>query len=1597
MIKINFIAFFLLLTIFLFLPQFVPGSNAFGSQDGLRTDQAYIDVEKYTLWLELFPQRHAISGEVEIEVAAGNEAAASSGEIVLYLHEDIALRELCLYPGGETPDYKRFSNTIKFRTAHKFDKIYASFYGDPSRYITPKNSFTYIGPEGCYFDDLCAYFPRAGFDVKSRFEAFITHYDDWQIISQGEGAPATDVKTPDRAFKAGSEQRRTVTTRVVNNKKTRCHTLAAGPYIKKSKKDIKPYGYNVSAYFFENEREAAEAHLDEAINILNYYREHYGSNGIKKLSVVEVEKVFPGGYGPEEVVYITASAVNGGAVDYQLLAHEIAHQWFGNFVMGEFPGSNFLNEAFATYASLEYIKDRRAKYYHREYEKARRQYLSYRSEAATREITIEAAKTAEGGRDYQAIIYYRAMMVLKNLLYFMAKAAEVKESNIIAGFLEKYAEQTVTVDEFKNFLFNTNDGIFSKISLRDRKSFEAAKFYFDKFYCTTAAVELQVKEALIKEPGASARGITLCAMTIERMDEIQRDIDIIIGFYNGADNELICKKSFIIKRGTNKLDIALDGFYKDVKYRIDEENAYPLSYKIHCFGERIGGSEKLVIYDASEAVSSRFSSLCRELALQAGDNVKSDRTFNANDFLKYRDILLIGNFADSPLAGLINSAFNFRISPEKIETQKCFNREVFYFKNGTAAKFTAKNPFIDGGALTAVLFFDRAAAGAYNKLQSGLDDFCVYDTKTKELITGNYNYGLCGTFETAGGIKLLYGGAGLNGNIIAARPSAFILDLYNPMDSTVEAEIEIAAGKRRGEVPANAAIALPPRRITRHESFPFIFNRQAIDYKIKNKNGAPIYEGTLSAKSFSPGCDSFAVAASKDEEFNKISAAINFLNSNTASNAAYPGRRRQANIINADFENCPLNPVCYNAFKAVILNNYDLAAARPGFAGALKSYAASGGRVIISGGEMSLICSEATKTFMQEIFGAKISSSTLYSFDDSIAGVRARQFQPGFYMFCEQPWHDCLMPSHARTQTSNSALSAKKTLSAPGDNPVITYGRKNFHGGRIEEAVPLFGSKLIMRRFGGGVFYYLPYDFSDDLLGRSFENSYILTVALHGGPFTGGPLISGETPERIFFDPQEHPWPFTVSYFLIFIFAYISALAAVYIRAAKNKSGGGYLFELAGVVCFFSISLPAAVYFFTLTDCPPQALGFTEISDGFCGPGYETVYYKIWPGNKIKSEIEFDGRFVSHNYSSSYSNKIEFFHTKNGFKLNIYNPLIFHPLILATRNVIQPCAADSPLSIKAIRPADKNFFCVRISPDTFNYLNISGEAALLIKTPNGFFTALHACRGAAEYSFANARILDFNAACGEIKETLALPLSLTYAMREAINEYSEKIGDKSKPVIFILSGGEFGLKESGAADGSKSENGFNKYKKLNIAAAPLDFIDEKQSVIPDFSFCRKAVNINGTLYTRLYLNSAHYINSLLERGAGGAANLCAYINIKIPDGSTRNEIENYADFFIKSFDDNFKINDMPPNSSYIKYKADEIYKGDIFLNIIHDNKKNFSYNIADRTLTIKIINLSHYLNYNLYDAGGEIAFFINNAALTWKQEPVDFNVSIKYE
>ncbi|HBC73464.1 MAG: hypothetical protein A2008_02995 [Candidatus Wallbacteria bacterium GWC2_49_35] len=1528
-------------------------------------NRKYIKVDKYAVRLDLFPEKHMVSGEVDIFPVPGAEF---SGEVVLNLHSDMDVRTLSTYPGGKTPGHRRKDDLITFSCDGPASKISVSFYGDPSRYITPKNSFTYIGKEGCYFDDLCAYFPRAGFGGKSAFELSVTHPENWKPVTQGERAWTLDLRN-------GRAE-----TRFANVKKSRCHTLAAGPYIRTPAADVGDF--EINAFFYARDSEAASAHLSEAAAILNFYRSRYGDDGIKKLNIVEVEKVFPGGYGPEEVVYITAAVVDGKKVDFELLAHEIAHQWFGNFVMGEFPASNFLNEAFATYASMEYTKEKHPGEYQQKYDEMRREYIAYRYHAGTGEVSIDAAaRDPRLGYAWQILLYYRGMMVLNATLHLLERAAGMKQHEIISKYLAFFADKTVTVDEFKKFLFDGKSSLYSPAGVRDENALRKAAADFDDFYYATAAVELSVKSAVT---GAAANGRSAARLAITRHDGIGRDFEVGVAVYGCAAGDAnladlrIAEKTLVLKRGENMVDFELDAGYGAYKYFIDEENNNLLYYKLPVFTGRGPDTESIAVLGVPEGEPERFGELCRELAGNAGYKVISDGNFDPGDLFKYRDILLIGNFRNSPLKDIFNCAFNIRTGERVITTRNCFNHGSFDFVEGVSAKFTMKNPFIEGGVVNAVLFSGAQALGGYTKLRSGLGDFCFYDSYRKKLKTGCFNQGFSGEFEKNGGVRLIYDGVGTGKTFITRKPVSLLFDIYNSSPATIEALITYTAP---GIPAAPETSLLAPGTVTRHESLPMVINDNDITYTAAGNNGDILFSGRIEADARSGNADAVAVGAGGSGEFQKIGSMLNFLYADQFK-SRYP-----PDAVNVNFANSVINPISYEGFKAVILNNYDMASTPEKLADTLKNYAAAGGIVIVSGGGMSGIYSPRTASFIKEIFGAGVSSSKVHIFDASKPGIALKYSQNGIYSLQNAEWKDVVKLQNSEKEGDGEAPRITLTR---GDNPVVSFSAaETAAAGGGGTPVTLFGSKLIYRRFGNGAFYYLPYDFSDETLKSSRENIQILKLIFSGGvePATAG--LKKVSPDSILFNPSERPWPFTLQHFIIFMIVYILSHSLIYAYASRRKTGGRYIWLSAAAALLCLAFLAFVLRCFTSFDRATEIIGLTEISDGYYGPVCESGYHKIWPGNVDRLSLTFDGDLIAVNDNGYNYNKIDFSRIPGGYMTETPDPLIFYPVIFSATTLKRGGFRKSPFIINALRPADKKHFIVTVGASVFENLNISGPAVILIKTPGGFFLDT-ASREKSEYIFGNDCLTYRISVTEDIRKRLGISAAGAECLINLIFEQESRSFNKAEHLLFIISAEDIKLRPRGSYR-------LKECKKINATVTRLNFTDEKRSVIADFSFKKEKLNFRNDLYTSLSFEPRRFINFAANGGGTQETSLSAVISIKTPADVSEREIERFREHFIKSFADNLTPAFSGSGSAGLKFRAGEAYGRD-FINIMHDNNKNFVYNVSGGNLIFKIKNFGHYLIYDLNDPAGRAGFVIRQSAISWRRTIVaNFDISVIYE
>lgn len=1509
-----------------------------------------VAVEKYAVRLELFPEKHMVSGEVDIYPPPGE---LFSGEITLKLHQDMDVRSLETLSGGalRPAKYSRFHDDVTFTCAEPSEKISASFYGDPSRYITHKNSFTYIGEEGCYFDDLCAYFPRAGFEQRSSFELSVTHRGSWTPVTQGEAAGSETL----------ADGR--VTTRFVNARKSRCHTLAAGPYEKSS--SITRGACEVNAFFYAHDAARVPAHLSEAVAALDFYRSRYGDNGIKKLNIVEVEKVFPGGYGPEEVIYLTASAVSEKTVDQELIAHEIAHQWFGNFVMGEFPESNFLNEAFATYASLEYIREKHPEEFRAKFDELARHYLAYRSHAGTAEISInEAARNPVDGRAWQVLLYYRGMMALRATLRLLSKASGMKPAEIIAAYLSNFAEKTVTIDEFRKFVLDGGSALYSRAPARDEKAFREAAAAFDLFYFGTAAVELAVKSAVVEGTDGGGRR---ARVVLERSDSLEIDFEASAAVYGAPEKSpesgavRIAKKSLFLRRGENIVEFDLDAGYLNHSYVIDEENDNLISYRSPAFVKPEPATESVAVCASPAGVPEKFGEFCRELAANAGYRTVSDRQFDAAGFFKYRDILLIGNFKESPLARFIGGAFNFSGSGSRVDIVNCFNHGRFDLVEGVCARLVMKNPFLEGGVVTAALFSGSEALGGYNRLRLSGGDYCVYDAVTRKYKTGSFNYGLSGEFAVDGGIKLLYAGLGVCGNVITGLPAPLTLLIYNSRDSTVEAVLS-ADDPLQCFIPEN--ITLAPKTFTRHETFPATLKSDVFNFTLTGRGGLFQVRDRAGAATYFGGIDAILVGAGGGgEDFQRINVAINHL---------YTGQfrgRSPANAIMVNFSSAPLDPLAYEGFKAIILNNYDIAAAPDGFTRTLMDFARKGGSVIVSGGGMSEIYSPETASFMAEIFGVSVSSSVVHSFDETAPGLFLTLRPDGMYGFAPLEWSLTVTPYRMPAQKARTP-KAPAVIRCRGDNPEFISSRSGgfFYDGHPKQARGT--ARLIRRALGRGAFYYLPYDFSDEAVKNSPENIRALKNAFSSPSATAVSQLRDESPDHLMFDPAERPWPFKIEYYLAFMLLYFSAYAAVYRYASRRRSGAGYIFLscAAAAACF--LFLTAVFLRYSVFQTPPEMIGVIEMVDGYRGPVYEQSFHKIWSPDAAPLSLELEGRLIPWNDHSRGFNKASFGLQGKKVMLDAPSPLIFYPVIFSTIGQRLPASPCPHISFKAFRPAGKDHFTVRFDRSPLEMLSLSGRAVLLVKTPGGCFTR-EASRAAGEYVFGGAAA-SVEQAMKEISEKLQISSACAGGLKNVITAIESSAHAGAEPHAFLLNASDETLNH---ADGRVAG-----YRKLSVAAAGLELVDEKGTLIPDYFFKKEPGKLDNETYHFISFSSPRFKEFAAASAATAESSLYARVKLKLLPSATAPDIKRFVDSFAKSFAKNLRHSSNIAGDAMLRFTIPATPGYDI-KNILHDNRKNFVYNINEGHLTIEIANFGHYLNYDLNSIEDGLGFFLRQASL----------------
>lgn len=113
----------------------------------------------------------------------------------------------------------------------------------------------------------------------------------------------------------------------------------------------------VYSWVYPQEKKQGFFDYAQATEILPYYIDHIGPYAYEKLANVESKTRF-GGLENANTIFYNEKSITGTRRSESLLAHEIAHQWFGNMVTEKDWPHLWLSEGFASYMTILYLQNK---------------------------------------------------------------------------------------------------------------------------------------------------------------------------------------------------------------------------------------------------------------------------------------------------------------------------------------------------------------------------------------------------------------------------------------------------------------------------------------------------------------------------------------------------------------------------------------------------------------------------------------------------------------------------------------------------------------------------------------------------------------------------------------------------------------------------------------------------------------------------------------------------------------------------------------------------------------------------------------------------------------------------------------------------------------------------------------------------------------------------------------------------------------------------------------------------------------------------------------------------------------------------------------
>lgn len=396
------------------------------------------EVTNYVIEAQLFPSTHMLKAHTRLDFVPQVDLTSVSFELNSALRVDKAVDG-----AGRSAHFQQQGLTLSIEASQPFSasKISSITVDYSGTLATADNSpveglkLAYVATEGSYLLYAARWFPVSGYRT-NRFAATmkITVPSDEVVIASGKAsAPVRETGQVTYGFQY--------------DQRSFPGTVVAGKY---TVQPATAAGADIALYLKEGHQNHAASYGETAARILAFFSDRFGPLPTGHLAIVEIDDGTVSGDSAPGLVAL-ASRGFSSPVNYELLAHEISHQWWRCLVSPASANDAFLDEGLATYSAALYAEDAAGL---SEFERIMGKRVIG---ALTHE---EVAPVSQAGQlheftpEYQSIVFEKGAMVFHMLRWVIGDDAFFKSLRAVT---QQYAFKPVSTDDFQKVTEKTSN------------------------------------------------------------------------------------------------------------------------------------------------------------------------------------------------------------------------------------------------------------------------------------------------------------------------------------------------------------------------------------------------------------------------------------------------------------------------------------------------------------------------------------------------------------------------------------------------------------------------------------------------------------------------------------------------------------------------------------------------------------------------------------------------------------------------------------------------------------------------------------------------------------------------------------------------------------------------------------------------------------------------------------------------------------------------------------------------------------------------------------------------------------------------------------